>query len=566
MSLRVRLLFCFVVLVALVLISRLYFVQIVSGEAYSVKADRQYLSPNSSILNRGTIYFRAKKGELLTAANQKTGYTIAINPSVLKDPELVFKKISEILPVLDQTVFLSRAGKTNDPYEEIAKKVELADGDKIRDLKITGVNVYKEKWRFYPNDAIAANVLGILAEKDNNVAGRYGLEQYYEKLLERKNTSAYSNFFVEIFHNVQKTLTGDESSEGDIITSIEPVVESYLEREVGTINKTWASEYTGGIVIDPKSGEVIAMAMSPSFNPNNFREEKDPTVFSNKLVEGVFELGSVIKSLTMSSGIDSGAVTARTTYFDTGSVTLNNKTFFNFDNKARGLVNMQEVLSASLNTGAAFVVKTMGKEKFAEYMFNFGLGEKTGIDLPNEAAPLVENLKSPRDIETATASFGQGIAISPIAAVRAFSVLANGGILIRPHIVTKINYASGLSKTITFEEGRRVIKKETADEISRMLVNAADESLLGGTLKLPHYSVASKTGTAQIARPSTGGYYDDRFLHSFFGYFPAYDARFLVFLFTYNPKGAPHAADSLAVPFFNIAKYLINYYEIQPDR
>jgi len=433
------LLFCFVVLVALVLISRLYFVQIVSGEAYSVKADRQYLSPNSSILNRGTIYFRAKKGELLTAANQKTGYTIAINPSVLKDPELVFKKISEILPVLDQTVFLSRAGKTNDPYEEIAKKVELADGDKIRDLKITGVNVYKEKWRFYPNDAIAANVLGILAEKDNNVAGRYGLEQYYEKLLERKNTSAYPNFEIPIFHNVQKTLTGDESSEGDIITSIEPVVESYLEREVGTINKTWASEYTGGIVIDPKSGEVIAMAMSPSFNPNNFREEKDPTVFSNKLVEGVFELGSVIKSLTMSSGIDSGAVTARTTYFDTGSVTLNNKTFFNFDNKARGLVNMQEVLSASLNTGAAFVVKTMGKEKFAEYMFNFGLGEKTGIDLPNEAAPLVENLKSPRDIETATASFGQGIAISPIAAVRAFSVLANGGILIRPHIVTKIN-------------------------------------------------------------------------------------------------------------------------------
>ena len=143
--LRVRLLFCLVLIFALVLITRLYFVQIVSGEGYSVKADRQYLKPSSSILNRGAIFFRTKDGRTVTAANQKTGDTIAINPSILLDPEVAFQKISEIIPAFDKENFMLRAAKKTDPYEEVAKKVELADGDKIRDLKITGLNVYKEK-------------------------------------------------------------------------------------------------------------------------------------------------------------------------------------------------------------------------------------------------------------------------------------------------------------------------------------------------------------------------------------------------------------------------------------
>jgi cell division protein FtsI/penicillin-binding protein 2 len=565
-SLRVRLLFCLILLFAVVIISRLYFLQIVSGEMYSTKADRQYLKPNSSALNRGTIYFRTKDNELVTAANQKTGYTLAINPTTLADKETALKKISEIIAI-DKESFLVKAAKAGDPYEEVAKKIELTEGDKIQALKIPGVNVYKEKWRFYPNDSTAANVLGIMAFKGTDLAGRYGLEQYYEDILKRSNDSAYSNFFVEMFSNIKKTLYSDDGSEGDIVTSIEPAVQTNLERETDAINKTWDAEYTGGIVIDPKTGEVIAMSMSPSFNPNDFKNEKNPNIFSNKLVEDSFELGSVIKTITMAAGIDSGAVTAHTTYFDTGSLTINNKVVSNFDKVGRGLIDMQRVFNESLNTGAVFVVRAMGKDKFVKYMGDFGLTEKSGIDLPNESAPLVNNLKSNQEIDQATASYGQGIALSPILATRAFSVLANGGVLIHPHIVTKINYKSGITKDITFSEGTRVLKKETTAEIARMLTKTVDEALVGGTLKLEHYSVAAKSGTAQIALKNGKGYYDDRYLHSFVGYFPAYDPRFLVFLFTYYPKNnARYASDTLAKPLFNIIKYLINYYEIPPDR
>ena len=275
----------------------------------------------------------------------------------------------------------------------------------------------------------------------------------------------------------------------------------------------------------------------------------------------------------MAAGLDNGVVTADTTYNDKGYLSIDNYTIYNYDKKGRGVIDMQTVLNNSLNTGVSFVVSKLGKDKFTEYMKAYGLGQETGIDLPAEAAGnisnLLENLDNKKMIEYYTASFGQGISMTPIMTVRALSVLANGGKLITPHVINTVDYKVGLSKNISYvDESKQVLKKETSEEISRMLVKVVDDALIGGSMKMKNYSIAAKTGTAQIARPANagGGYYSDRYLHSFFGYFPAYSPRFLIFLYTYYPKGVDYASHTLTDPFFDIVKYLINYYEIPPDR
>lgn len=375
------------------------------------------------------------------------------------------------------------------------------------------------------------------------------------------------NFFAEVFSNVTEVVSEKEfGGMGDVVTSIEPSVQTFLEKKLSEVSKDWNSKSSGGVIIDPKSGEIFALGVNPSFDLNTFNEVRDNSIFTNPIIERVYEMGSIIKPLTMAVGLDSGSVTADTTYFDAGKIELSGYTISNYDGKGRGRVDMQTVLSKSLNTGVAYVVSQTGNKKFADYMRAFGLGEETGVDLPGEIPGLIENLKSPRDLEYATASFGQGIAMTPIATIRALSALANDGILVTPHVATSIEYDLGYSKKIVHDDDTRVISSEASDEITRMLVRVVDEALLGGTVSFDHYSVAAKTGTAQIADRVDGGYYDDRFLHSFFGYFPAYEPRFLVFLYTEEPKEVRYASQTLTHPFVDIVKFLINYYEVPPDR
>lgn len=563
---RLRFLSVAVIFFALVLIGRLYFVQIVSGETYQDKAQHQYVA-GANFFDRGSIFFSTKDDTSVPAATLKTGYTLAINPQILSknaDLESVYTSLSAILP-LDKQVFMAKAKKDKDPYEELENRLPTDVADKIEALKIKGLSVYREKWRIYPGDSMAAHTVGFIGYKGDELAGRYGLERFYEPVLARSGDDAFVNFFAEIFSNIQKSVTPGESPEGDIITTIEPTVESFLEASLKKVNQKYSSEFTGGIVINPKTGEIYAMGMDPTFDPNTPQNEKSAAIFRNPFVEDRYEMGSIIKPLTMAAGLDSGAITPRSTYNDPGCMTLNKKTFCNYDLKSHGSnLPMQIILDKSLNTGVAYIVSRMGNSVFSDYMYKYGLGSTTGIDLPNEGHSLVSNLNSPRDLEHATASFGQGIALTPIVTVRALSVLANGGYLVTPHLVKEIDYKIGTKKTISYPKGEQVLKPETSEEISRMLTEVVDTALKNGDVRLPNYSVAAKTGTAQIA--NSGGYYEDRYLHSFFGYFPSYDPKFLVFLYTYYPKNVQYASETLTDTFIDITKFLINYYNIPPDR
>ncbi|MDD3693813.1 MAG: penicillin-binding protein 2 [Candidatus Pacebacteria bacterium] len=565
-TLRLHVLFGFMLLTAVFLIANLFRLQIRDGYLYREQADDQYIVSSRTFFERGSIFFVQKDGTRMTAAGNHSGYKVSINPSTFptERAEEIYNKITSIIPVDRDKFFNVLNNQKTRTYYEIATRVEKEDGAELKSLVGSAVDLHAEKWRTYPLNGLAAHLLGFLAFKDDDYAGRYGLERYYENTLKREDPRLYANFFARLFHGIQSGISSGVELEGDIVTTIDPQIQIFFENELKKIQETWSSQSVGGIIMNPKTGEIYAMGSYPSFNNNTF-EKSSLEVFQNPLVEKVYEMGSIMKPIIVSVGIDSGSINPQTfSYNDTGSVQVGPSTIKNYDGRGRGVVDVQEILNQSLNTGMVAISKKISKQNFRDYFEKFGLTSKTGIDLPNEVTPLSSNLKSNRDIEFANMSFGQGIALSPMAMARSLSVLANQGKLPQPHLVKKIEYSNGLSKTFNYSDQPQVISPETSGEISRLLVNVFD-AYTSNDDRLAKYRVAGKTGTAQVANPA-GGYYQDRNLHSFFGYFPAYDPEFIVFLYTEYPKNIKYASQTLIDPFKKTVDYLINYYDIPPDR
>lgn len=555
-----------VILVGIIIVAKLFFLQVVQKNKYQNKADGQYVSQPGSLFSRASIFFLKNDGTRISAATMASGYKLALNTNYITDTKKLYADLAPFLSIDEQT-FIDRASRKNDVYQEIATHLSNDQASTIKKLNLPGVFLYKENWRFYPGEALASQVIGFTGYKGDLYTGRYGIEQYYNKILGGTDENPKINFFAEIFSNLKNTIVKENVQQGSIVTTIDPMAQRILEEKLLAIKDTWQSEKVGGIIINPHTGEIYAMANLPSFDPNTYGDVTSPGVFANPLVENVFELGSIIKTLTMAGGIDSGVVTPDTTYIDKGKITLNKREIQNAFGRSYGKQTMQEVLNKSLNTGATFVMQQMGEESFRKYMLDFGLAEKTRVDLPNEVNNLVKNLSSDKEVDYATASFGQGIALTPISAVRAFSAIANGGTLVDPHVVKEIDYVDGTVQTTPTKEGRRVIKEDTSRTVTTMLVHLVDESLLGGTLKFKHYTGAAKTGTAQTIDPK-GGYSKDQYLHTMYGYFPAYDPKFLIFLYNLKPKASEQQVSSVTLPkpLFEIADFLLTYYNVTPDR
>jgi len=554
----------FVVLFAGILLGKLFLVQLVHKNSYTEAANRQYVTPSSDVYERGSIYFQNKDGSLVSAATQTSGFKLATNPSKMVNVEDVYKKISGIITI-NHDDFIAKNSKVTDVYEEVAHRLTQEQADAISALKIPSLSIFKEKWRFYPGVDLASHVLGFVGYKGDELGGRYGLERQYDSSLARNIDNPYINFFAEVFSNMDKTLFKDSVPEGDVVTTIEPQVQDFLEKKLTEVKDKYQVDSVGGIIMNPTDGSIYAMASKPDFDPNNFSQTKDISVFANPLIEHVLEFGSVVKPLVMAAAINQGVVTANTTYDDKGEVTIEKHQIFNFDKKGRGPgTTMQDVLNQSLNTGMVFVEGRLGKINLRNYLLAYGIKDKTGIDLPNETGGLVSGiLTSPREIEYTNAAFGQGIALTPIEITRAIASLANNGNLVVPHIVKELKYDDGTDKVMSYQSTSTKITPATAQEITRMMVTVMDKGLKSG---LPHFSVAVKTGTAQVADSVNGGYYVDRHTHSFVGFFPAYNPKFIIFLYAVNPKGVEYSATTWTGPFLDITNFLLNYYDVSPDR
>ncbi len=585
----------------------LFKLQIIHGKEYKEAGDRQYFLDTGESFNRGSIFFSNKTNIISPAVEMYNEYDIAIDPKTINSEfkkkinkgEKTLEDLKNNLYLSIQEVFSKWSNDNTDINNSSSTKIFLNKNDfflKIENeessfeilkknvsediandligLHIRGLIISRKKSRVYFEKEIAAKILGFVGFNDTKKTGLYGLEKYYNDVLE-KDPISNSNIFAEIFSdfksessnnsNFKKGGIENNNLKGNIYLTIDINVERYLNQLLIKIKNKWNSQKVGGIIMDINDGSILAMDEIPSFDPNNYKNVENISLYNNDLVSGVYEMGSIIKPLTVAAALDAGVVNEYTTYNDTGSILINGYKVSNYDKRARGPnTPLQEILSQSLNIGIAFLVQKMGGGLFSEYFHNFGIGEYTGIDLPNEASGLVANLNTHVDVDSVTAGFGQGIAITPIQTIRALSILGNGGKLITPHIVKKIIYDNGDEKNIALDDSIEVFKNaSTSEKISKILTKVVDNAM---HMKNPRYTIAAKTGTAQMVNSNTGKYYDDRYLHSFFGYFPATKPKYIIFLYQVYPKGVEYASQSLKDYFFDLVNYLIKYYEVQPDR
>ena len=560
---RIYLLNAFFIVLAVVFVYYLYDIQVRNHELWVERGEANYVQIEKGIFKRGSIYVTPRIGDPLPAATMQSGYILAIDYRELKNHVDAYNQLQSIVPSLDREQFFEYAqGKLG--WRELERRLSEEDAEQIRALKLAGVHLVKTQWRVYPYGSVMARTIGFVgaSSQDDMLQGRYGVEKAYDENLQRPSTKQNTNLFAELFADLRAASTSATEA-ADLYTTIEPTVAHLLQNALRSVHEKYSSEITGGIIMSPKTGEIYAMDALPTYDSNDRRGVELKTLMDPNVL-GAYEFGSIMKPLTVAAGIDAGVIGRYTTYNDSGCTTLNTLKICNYDGRARGTTDMQQVLSQSLNMGVVHIGQLLGKDRFRTYFENLKLDSATGIDAGGEVHGDIRNLQQKYDINYATASYGQGISTTPIGMIRALSTLANDGVLPAPRIGAKLRLLDGSEEKITFPAGDRVFAEETTDTLSNMLTIVVDEALRHGTLKLDGYSVAAKTGTSFLVE--NGEYDRERFFHSLFGYFPAHDPKFIILLYTRDPKGVQYASETLAETFMNLTRELISYYEIPPDR
>lgn len=556
---------------------RLFNLTFVKHAAIVKSAKSQYENPSALLAGRGDVYFSdlSRGTRSIAATNHSAFYLYANNKSITSASGTAVA----IAPILKRDVSLLEAqlSQKEKTYLVLAKNLTTQQADQIKSLKIAGLNVARQVDRFYAQGSSAAHILGFVGFDGDHQVGQYGVEAYYNSTLsgEKRTQNLFGNktyshvlgFFNFLHGRSDKGTDVAEKSanqEGsDIVLTIDRNVQSLIEVKLNTLLKKWSAEKGSIIVENPDTGEILAMASSPSFDPNNYSDYELKS-FLNPDVQEVFEPGSSFKPVTMSAAIDTGAVTPETTYNDTGEVVVGSRTIKNFDEKARGIQTMRQVLEHSLNTGAIFAQNRTGDDTFLNYVIAFGFGQKTGVDLNGEVGGNISNLYSGRKINFDTASFGQGIAVTPLQLINAYSAIANNGKLMWPHLVKEIVHPDGTKIEVKPKIIGAPITEKTADQLKSMLVDVVEKGF--DKARVSGYDIAGKTGTAQIPDPKGGYLTNDKFIHNFVGFAPAYSPKFVVLIKMDKPKGIKFAADSLSPVFGDIARFLIRYFNIPPTK
>jgi len=543
-----------------VILAQLFQYQVLQHDQLKQIADEQRDREKVVLPQRGVI--ADTHGYLL--ATNLVRWDISASPPLITDPDDLATRLSGLLALPNEEVYTRLTAEK--PWVLLAKEVPQQTGEAILNLKADGLICEAHQVRVYPEGELFAHVLGIVT---NSGDGFYGVEGFYNSLLKGAGGKL----------QIEQNPVGDEipvpplnfnpPQQGtSLILTLDRNIQYIAAEELNRALEEYQAESGTVIVMDPQTGALLAVVSSPTYDPNHFAEA-DVRLMADPAVSNMWEPGSIFKIITWAAGLDSGTISPGTTWYDNGAIEVGGRVIQNWDRRGHGLVTMEDGLVQSLNTVAAFISTSVGKDRFYTYLRRFGFGDLTKVDLSSEGPGM---MKLPGDAdwfpsELGTNSFGQGIAVTPLQMITAVAAVANQGRLMKPHIVRQFITTGAHSQerqVVQVEPTlvRWAISRETAQTLTDMLVQAVEREG-SSKARIPGYRIAGKTGTAQI--PTAYGYHPTDTIASFIGYAPADDPRFIVLVKLDRPKASPWGTQTAAPTFRAIAERLFAYLRIPPD-
>lgn len=521
---------------------RIFWVQFVRGAELSAKAIQNRTRDVSVESKRGIIYDRNGR-ELAISISADTVYAIPAEIRKSEKQKEIARQLAAVLN-MDETIVLQKITRISD-FEYVKRQIDPATAKKVRDLQLPGIGLTEESRRFYPKGTLASHIVGISGTENT---GLEGIDNYYDKMvggtkgriiIEHDATGAD---IPEAMHQYIPPVDG-----ANLILTIDESIQYITERELDKAFTERQAARAAAIVMDPKTGEILAMASRPTFDPNNYSASPAKNR-RNFAINDAFEPGSTMKITTAAMALEEGIVNDQSRFNCTGSIKVGKETISCANHKAHGVQTFAEIVENSCNVGFVQVGLALGLDKYYQYLTAFGFGRATGIDLPGEANGILVPRKSAQQIDLATMAFGQANAVTPIQLITAVSAVANEGKLMKPHMVREIVDSQGkvLNK---FEPQmvKRVISAKSAQELCMILEGEVTQGT-GYNAYIEGYRVGGKTGTAQKINPNGRGYLDNEYVASFIGFAPADNPRLVCLVVVDAPKGYPYFGGTVAAP------------------
>lgn len=532
--------------------------QILEHQQYAEASTAQSVSQSDVPAQRGRIFAKDRDKQLVNLAVSEWRYNLVASPQLFKDKQKLAAALSADYPKLTSNDILAKVDNDS-VFVILAKGLSIEEADKISQSNYRGVSLVPQLVRSYPEgDAIAAQALGFVGADGE---GKYGVEGARDEVLRGQTGSQKQK--KDSFGQLIDVLGGQDSTAGqDLVLTIDYNLQYIVETKLKESIAKYQADRGSIIVMDPKTGAILALAGQPTFDPNNFSKlpSDEQFKFLSPAISNAYEPGSAMKPIMMAVALDSGKVTPETTNVFGPSVTVLGKTITNAEGKVYGKENMAQILENSDNVAMTWISSLVGAKTEREYYVKFGFGAKSGVDIVGESAGSLQEEKEWNDLLRSTAAFGQGVSVSLLQLATAYSVVGSGGILVTPHLAEK-TLVGEKATPIDYPTRGQVIKPETAKQVQLMLEGVVLNGH-GKRAKVAGVRVGGKTGTAQIPDPK-GGYYPDRTIGTFAGMFPIEDPRFVMVVRLDDPKTVKFAESSAAPTFGEIAEWMANYYQLR---